>query len=156
MYSRERVHNRSSSVATRSSSPASTSSYISDAAAALDGKDASRYAMDPCNPHPSSNCHTTRSMPPGVKSVVLGVCAMDIKARSKAMREILTRLVERAQGSIEVKVFGDKVILDEGKSESSLQFIPRSPSQMSRTGRAVMSSSPFSPPTFLWTRPCGT
>jgi len=55
-------------------------------------------------------------MPPGVKSVVLGVCAMDIKARSKAMREILTRLVERAQGSIEVKVFGDKVILDEGKS----------------------------------------
>lgn len=48
------------------------------------------------------------------KSVVLGVCAMDIKARSKAMREILTRLVERARGAIEVKVFGDKVILDEG------------------------------------------
>ena len=39
---------------------------------------------------------------------------MDVKARSKAMREILTRLVERARGSIEVKVFGDKVILDEG------------------------------------------
>ncbi|KAJ2931624.1 hypothetical protein H1R20_g5344, partial [Candolleomyces eurysporus] len=38
---------------------------------------------------------------------------MDIKARSKAMREILTRLVERSRGSIEVKVFGDKVILDE-------------------------------------------
>ncbi|KAG6854798.1 hypothetical protein C0991_001225 [Blastosporella zonata] len=38
---------------------------------------------------------------------------MDVKARSKAMREILTRLVERARGSIEVKVFGDKVILDE-------------------------------------------
>ncbi|KAG6817390.1 hypothetical protein H0H87_009034 [Tephrocybe sp. NHM501043] len=38
---------------------------------------------------------------------------MDVKARSKAMREILTRLVERAPGSIEVKVFGDKVILDE-------------------------------------------
>lgn len=30
------------------------------------------------------------------------------------MREILTRLVERARGAIEVKVFGDKVILDEG------------------------------------------
>jgi inositol hexakisphosphate/diphosphoinositol-pentakisphosphate kinase len=39
---------------------------------------------------------------------------MDVKARSKAMREILTRVVERAQGAIEVKVFGDKVILDEG------------------------------------------
>ncbi|KAJ7180047.1 cortical actin cytoskeleton protein asp1 [Mycena crocata] len=38
---------------------------------------------------------------------------MDVKARSKAMREIVTRLVERASGGIEVKVFGDKVILDE-------------------------------------------
>ncbi|KAI0053618.1 cortical actin cytoskeleton protein asp1 [Auriscalpium vulgare] len=38
---------------------------------------------------------------------------MDIKARSKAMREILTRLVDRSRGAIEVKVFGDKVILDE-------------------------------------------
>lgn len=45
--------------------------------------------------------------------VILGICAMDIKARSKAMREILTRLVERAHGAIQVKVFGDKVILDE-------------------------------------------
>ncbi|KAF7980958.1 hypothetical protein HWV62_36203 [Athelia sp. TMB] len=45
--------------------------------------------------------------------VVLGICAMDVKARSKAMREIVTRLVERARGAIEVKVFGDKVILDE-------------------------------------------
>ena len=39
---------------------------------------------------------------------------MDIKARSKAMREVLTRIVERARGAIEVKVFGDKVIMDEG------------------------------------------
>lgn len=38
---------------------------------------------------------------------------MDVKARSKPMREILTRLVERLRGGIEVKVFGDKVILDE-------------------------------------------
>lgn len=48
------------------------------------------------------------------KKVILGVCAMDIKARSKAMREILTRLVERGKGAIEVRLFGDKVILDEG------------------------------------------
>lgn len=46
---------------------------------------------------------------------------MDIKARSKAMREILTRLVERARGAIEVKVFGDKVILDEGKLKANRQ-----------------------------------
>lgn len=39
---------------------------------------------------------------------------MDVKARSKAMREILTRIVERSRGVIDVKVFGDKVILDEG------------------------------------------
>jgi hypothetical protein len=39
---------------------------------------------------------------------------MDVKARSKPMREILTRLVERGRGSVEVRLFGDKVILDEG------------------------------------------
>ncbi|KAL6309591.1 histidine phosphatase superfamily-domain-containing protein [Sparassis latifolia] len=49
----------------------------------------------------------------GRHPIILGICAMDIKARSKAMREILTRLVERTRGAIEVKVFGDKVILDE-------------------------------------------
>ncbi len=58
---------------------------------------------------------TERNVPSQTqKSVVLGVCAMDIKARNKAMTEILTRLVQRAKGGIEVKVFGDKVILDEG------------------------------------------
>ncbi|KAI9455533.1 histidine phosphatase superfamily-domain-containing protein [Boletus coccyginus] len=46
-------------------------------------------------------------------SIVLGICAMDIKARSKPMREILTRLVERSRGAIEVKVFSEKDILDE-------------------------------------------
>lgn len=57
--------------------------------------------------------------------IILGIIAMDIKARSKAMREILIRLVERARGAIEVKVFGDKVILDEGVfySKSRLSFI---------------------------------
>jgi inositol hexakisphosphate/diphosphoinositol-pentakisphosphate kinase len=47
-------------------------------------------------------------------TVVLGVCAMDVKARSKAMREILTRLVEIEKGGVEVKIFGDVVILEEG------------------------------------------
>ena len=48
------------------------------------------------------------------KKAILGVCAMDVKARSRAMREILTRIVQLGDGAIDVKIFGDKVILDEG------------------------------------------
>ncbi|KAF9259502.1 hypothetical protein L218DRAFT_874643 [Marasmius fiardii PR-910] len=78
---------RSSSRITRSSSPSSSVGSFSDV--------------------------TNQDGHPPAAPVILGVCAMDIKARSRAMREILIRLVERARGSIEVKVFGDKVILDE-------------------------------------------
>ncbi|CAL1700991.1 unnamed protein product [Somion occarium] len=63
----------------------------------------------PNGSHSDLSAATDMSRPP----IILGICAMDVKARSKAMREILTRLVERTRGAIEVKVFGDKVILDE-------------------------------------------
>ncbi|KXN90246.1 Inositol hexakisphosphate and diphosphoinositol-pentakisphosphate kinase [Leucoagaricus sp. SymC.cos] len=88
---------RSSSIITRSSSPSSTSSY-SDLTSAIDPYKDNRHGL---------------SYAVAPKKVILGVCAMDIKARSKAMREILTRLVERGRSAIEVRIFGDKVILDE-------------------------------------------
>lgn len=69
----------------------------------------------PNGSHSDLSALTDQTRPP----IILGICAMDIKARSKAMREILTRLVERSNGAIEVKVFGDKVILDEGICVSS-------------------------------------
>lgn len=43
----------------------------------------------------------------------IGVCALDIKARSRPSRQILTRL--QNNDDFEVIVFGDKVILDEGR-----------------------------------------
>lgn len=72
----------------------------------------------PNGSHSDISAVTDRSRHP----IVLGICAMDVKARSKAMREILTRIVERARGVIDVKVFGDKVILDEG-----IGFMPNTP-----------------------------
>ena len=43
----------------------------------------------------------------------VGVCALDVKARSKASRSILTRL--QSNGEFDIVIFGDKVILDEGE-----------------------------------------
>ncbi|WWC90767.1 uncharacterized protein L201_005704 [Kwoniella dendrophila CBS 6074] len=65
----------------------------------------------PMNP---TNSAAANTLTPGKRPVVqLGVCAMDVKARSKAMREILTRLVDIEKGGVDVKIFGDVVILEE-------------------------------------------
>lgn len=78
----------------------------------------SATASVPGSPTKTSSYH--ERAPAKLPVVTLGVCAMDVKARSKAMREILTRLVEMENGGVEVKIFGDVVILEESECTCDL------------------------------------
>lgn len=51
---------------------------------------------------------------------IVGVCAMDRKARSKPMSHILNRLL--TLGDFEIVIFGDKTILDEGIYKHTKSF----------------------------------
>ncbi|MCJ1393783.1 hypothetical protein MMC18_006659 [Xylographa bjoerkii] len=65
-------------------------------------------AMDPVSVTTASHTQQSAKM---ISKGKIGVCALDVKARSKPSRNILTRL--QNNGEFEVVVFGDKVILDE-------------------------------------------
>lgn len=91
-----------------SSTAASSHSPSSDRTLHHKDKEEGLSVMSPSQTVRSLTDHSAKPAPLGL----IGVCALDIKARSKPSRNILNRLL--ANREFDVKIFGDKVILDEG------------------------------------------
>ena len=82
---------------------------ISDSCIASGFGKSAHFSRRPSGSTPVSVTGEANHTPPCLGKI--GVCALDVKARSKPSQNILTRL--QSQGDFEVIVFGDKVILDE-------------------------------------------
>lgn len=92
------------------STAASSHSPSSDRTLHHKEKEEGSSLLSPCPTIKSLTDSAAKPAPLGL----IGVCALDVKARSKPSRNILNRLL--ANRDFDVKIFGDKVILDEGKS----------------------------------------
>lgn len=109
-------HTSSTSPSPQTTPPASPSMPSSPARRASPSASAPKTPKQSKSLIPSPAKTNAPTLAPGEKAVMLGICSMDVKARSKAMREILTRLVEIEGERVDIKIFGDKTILDEGAS----------------------------------------